>query len=172
MVTVRFPGLPLSGSAARPRLPTTPPRPSRLHRLPARRRWRARPRMPSDVATLGKPVHVRISVTGGDAPAEADSLAGLLRAYPELLDVRLISRAPGPGEPVPVPNTISVVFGEVGGVSALARALSFWLRGPRPNAVRLTVHRAGTRPVEINPRKAWEEDIELLLCGRTGSTRL
>ncbi|MFH9353806.1 SUKH-3 domain-containing protein [Kitasatospora sp. NPDC017646] len=171
MVTVRHPGRPLSGSAARPRLPVTPPRPSRLHRLPARRRWSARPQLPSDATTLGEPVHVRISVTGDEAPSEAQSLADELRAHPAMLDVRLISRAPGPEEQIPVQNTISVVFGEVGGVSALARALSFWLRGPRPRAVRLTVHRAGTRPVEINPRKAWEEDIELLLCDRTGSAK-
>ncbi|MFJ9775488.1 SUKH-3 domain-containing protein [Kitasatospora sp. NPDC101157] len=170
-VTARRPGRPLPGSAARPRLTAAPPRPSRLHRLPTRRRWSARPRLPSDATTLGEPVHVRISVTGGEASAEAESLADKLRAHPEMLDVRLTSRATCPEEQIPVQHTVSVVVGEVGGLSDLARALSFWLRGPRPHAVRLTVHRAGTRPVEINPRKAWEEDIELLLCGRTRSAK-
>ncbi|MFE5586263.1 SUKH-3 domain-containing protein [Kitasatospora sp. NPDC056531] len=158
--------------AVRPGRPTTSPRPSRLHRLPTRRRWSAHRRMPSDAATLGAPVHARIAVTGAEAFAEAESLADWLRTAPGPLDVRLARRAQRPGEPGSVLNTLSVVLHEVDGDMALARALSSWFRWEAPSAVLLTVHRAGTTPVEISARQAHNGDIEALMCERSSGRRL
>jgi hypothetical protein len=105
-----------------------------------------------------------ISVLSGAPVADTESLADWLKGEPELVGrVRPTRHTPGPGELGAVLDTLTVVLGTGGTVTALITSLRTWLAHPRRSDVRLKVRREGGATVEIDAKRVKRADVERLL---------
>ncbi len=106
---------------------------------------------------------VRISVTGGETVAEAESLTDWLRGERGLAAVGLTGNAPEPGAMGTVLDTVSVALGAGGGLSVLASSLRTWFAQPRRSDVRLKIRRPGGATVEVDAKRVRAGDLEAIL---------
>jgi len=109
-------------------------------------------------------VESRISVAGTDPAGELESLSDWLRAEPELVGrVRLVGPEPDPIHLGALADVLTVAVGAGGALTVLASSLRAWLSQPRRSDIRVLIHGAGDRVVEISGERVDSSGVEALL---------